>query len=310
MPLYRIANLLVDSAVALPGATLVKAATTRTPRTWRFVVDRRPSRARYAWHYHEESPDGRLRRSLARDGDRDVIRFARRAVFVVSFRERAITCHPRPSTALEGVRQLLLGQVLPLVFAERGALALHASAVRLPEGVVTFVGETRGGKSTIAAALGARGCPLLADDCAIVEVTNGTCRVRPMHVGMRLWPDAITMLRAPSAKRRHPMKTRVAAESLGIATHTKPAPLHRVYLLESAAGERDVAIDAVSRPDAVVALLVASFHLGMDQPERLRRAFENLSTIVAQVPVRRIRRPNGLRHLAQIVQAILDDARL
>lgn len=311
MARYRIANLTIDSVVALPAP----AVAAREGGAWRFTV-RRGGRApaRLAWYHHELEDDGTPWRSLARDGERHVVRFRRQATFVIAGAERRITCHPAAAASIETVRQLFVGHVLPLVFAEAGALALHASAVRTPDGVLAFVGPTRRGKSTIAAALAARGCPLVADDCAIVEVEAGECRVRPMHVGLRLWPDSLRVF--PRSRPGLPVhgrsgtKSRVTAGALGLAIHHSPAPLHRVYLLDAAHRGAAVTVTPVSGPEAVLALLVASFQVGMDRPGQLRRSFESLSTLAARVPVRRLRRPRGLRHLPQLVQTVLDDARL
>jgi hypothetical protein len=196
------------------------------------------------------------------------------------------------------------------VFAGKGALALHASAVRVREGVVAFVGSTGRGKSTIASALGMRGYPLMADDCAVVDIDRRRCHVRPLDVGVRLWPDAMMRLGVPVAAARvsEDRKARRSTHTLGIPTDVRRAPLHRIYLLEPAATTSQVRIDAVSRPDAVVALLSASFHFGMDRPQQMRRTFDRLAALAARVPVRRLHRPRGLRHLPGLIDAVLADA--
>lgn len=309
MPRYRIANLSIDSGVALPAPALAA----RDAGAWRFTIRRgRGAPARGPWYHHELGDDGRPWRSLARDGERHVVRFSRQATFVISCDDRRITCRPAVSATIETIRQLFVGHVLPLVFAEAGALPLHASAVRTPSGVLAFVGATRRGKSTIAAALAARGCALVADDCAIVEIEGGDCHVRPMHVGLRLWPDALRVLpngrRVAAGSGDGRSKTRVTAGALGLATCESPAPLHRVYLLDPPRRPGAAAVAPVSGAEAVVALLVASFQLGMDRPAQLRRSFESLSTVAARVPVRRLRPPRGLQHLPLLVQTVLEDA--
>ena len=316
MPRYRIANLSIDSGLTLPAPLEARRVAVGTgDRAWRLTLRRGGGlRGRPAWYHHELEDDGRPWRSLARDGERHVVRFYRQATFVISPAERRVRCYPAASASTETIRQLFVGHVVPLLFAETGALALHASAVRTPSGVLAFVGATRRGKSTIAAALAARGGALVADDCAIVEMKDGECRVRPMHVGLRLWPDSLRVFAqrpAPADRgrdRRRRSKTRLAAGSLGLAIHEAPAPLHRIYLLEPAHRGEPVTVAPVSGADAVMALLVASFQLGMDQPAHLRRSFESLSTLASQVPIRRLRRPRGLRHLPLLVQHVLDDA--
>ncbi|MGH9408940.1 MAG: hypothetical protein ACRD1V_05760 [Vicinamibacterales bacterium] len=176
-----------------------------------------------------------------------------------------------------------------------------------------FVAQTGVGKSTIAAALGARGCSIMADDCAVIDIDDGLCRVRPVDVGLRLRPETLQMFhpRARSLRSRAQTgarKKRVAAPTLGMKIHGGSEPLRRVYFLESVRGARRPTIQPVSRADAVVALMVSSFQLGINESARLRGAFEVLSLLVVQVPVLRLSIPWGLQHLQAVVDAVLRNA--
>ena len=67
--------------------------------------------------------------------------------------------------------------------------------------------------------------------------------------------------------------------------HDRAEPLRRVYCRRvCGAAYEQPAIEPVSRADAVVALMVASFQIGMDEPQaRLRDALAMLSTLAAGV---------------------------
>src|SRR5205823_12668941 len=71
---------------------------------------------------------------------------------------------------------------IPLLAAERGGLALHASANLVRGGCLLICGVTGRGKSTLAAALAVLGHPLLAEDGAVVDFSGGSPTVWP---GMR-----------------------------------------------------------------------------------------------------------------------------
>ena len=137
--------------------------------------------------------------------------FWRRASFVVSFDTQSIACYPRQfligrdDSAAPGWSQNSL--------AEQGALALHASVVQTSHGALAFVAQTGAGKSTIAAALGARGCAIMADDCAIVDVKDEVCCVRPLAVGLRLSRETLRMLSPRRAVREHSRRTSGCARS-------------------------------------------------------------------------------------------------
>jgi hypothetical protein len=93
-------------------------------------------------------------------------------------------------TTFEDACTYLVGPVLAFVLRRRGALALHASAVRVGDQALALVGPHGAGKSTIAAALGRRGCGVIADD--VLRVTRGVNRwlAHPFGGMLRLWPDA------------------------------------------------------------------------------------------------------------------------
>jgi hypothetical protein len=290
MPLYQIADLVLDSAIALPS---VPRAGSSGP-AWTFTIDRRQTRMTLpAWYHHASAAHGRRPwRSLGRHGDDHVVRFWRRGQFVVSSAKRRITCYPCPSASLDTVRQLLVGHVMPLVFADAGSLVLHASAVQMNVGVVAFVGPTGVGKSTIASELGRRGYPLVADDCVVVESENGECRVKPVDVGLRVCVG-------------RGLKTRVVAGALGLKVRTEMTPLGRVYLLDSSGTSPRV--HPIAWRQAVVALLSGSFQIGMDQRAQIRRNFELLTAVSAHAAVRRLSCPRGLRYVPALVDVVLED---
>jgi hypothetical protein len=122
-----------------------------------------------------------------------LLRFPGLADFTVSGPH--ITCSPAPDCQEATLRHLLCDQVIPRVWAQRGHLVMHASAVQLADGrVLAFAGDSGRGKSTLAAALVNRGAQLLDDDAiALVPSAQGV-RVVPGYGGLRLNPDSLEAL--------------------------------------------------------------------------------------------------------------------
>jgi hypothetical protein len=92
------------------------------------------------------------------------------------------------------VRLFLTGPALAALLHQRGRLVLHASTVRVGAGAIGFLGGPMSGKSTTAAALHARGYPLVADDLMPVELAANGTRVEPGFPQFKLWPPSIEML--------------------------------------------------------------------------------------------------------------------
>src|SRR5262249_52962005 len=84
--------------------------------------------------------------------------------------------------------------VIPRVLHLRGTTCLHASAVLLDGKLLAFSGASGAGKSTIAAALAARGCQLVSDDVLPLRVTPTCLLAGPGLPELRLYPAAAVRL--------------------------------------------------------------------------------------------------------------------
>jgi len=68
------------------------------------------------------------------------------------------------------LQRYLVGAGIAILLYQRGRLVLHASAVKINERGIAFLGASGAGKSSIATALFVRGHPLLVDDITAVEL--------------------------------------------------------------------------------------------------------------------------------------------
>ena len=94
-------------------------------------------------------------------------------------------------TTLEDACTYLVGPVLSSALRLRGDYSLHASAVRFARGAVAFAGPHGAGKSTLAAALGRAGHPVIADDVLRLTNHDGWWRAHPFGGILRLWPSGV-----------------------------------------------------------------------------------------------------------------------
>jgi hypothetical protein len=108
-------------------------------------------------------------------------------------------CRRAPGATLQDTAIYLTGPVLGFILRQRGHLALHASAVQIGGGALAIVGPHGAGKSTTAAALVTRGFSLIADDVLHVRRTASGWVAEPYAYGLRLWPDAVSMVRGQGA---------------------------------------------------------------------------------------------------------------
>lgn len=140
-----------------------------------------------------------------------------------------LTYAVEPGAAPEEVAIFLTGTGIGILFHQRRAIVLHASAVRVGDRAVLFCGPSGEGKSTLAAALCEAGHELVADDFCRIELREGAAPlVHPNGRQMRLWEDA--------------------TEGLGIAGRRGAqvrAAIRKFYVAPRAVASRPLAIGAI-----------------------------------------------------------------
>src|SRR5579863_4327097 len=108
---------------------------------------------------------------------------------------KEVVVDPAPGVDERQLRLYILGPAMALLLRQRGRLVLHASALRVGEAAVLFLADSEGGKSSIAAALYARGHAVISDDVSSIEAgETQNSVVFPAVSELKLWPDAILAL--------------------------------------------------------------------------------------------------------------------
>lgn len=160
---------------------------------------------------------------------------------------------PAQGKSPEDLTAFLTGSVMGLLLHLRGALVIHGSAVEVGGRAAIFCGISGAGKSSLAAALGRRGYPMVSDDLSTLAWDK--------HRDLRLWPDgrkhklwakAITALnlsdRQGDGVRQQIHKFHVEP----VAVTTGPLPVGWIYELGEDRRDPQVRIERASLPDAAV----------------------------------------------------------
>ena len=247
------------------------------------------------------------------DGRGFLLRFPDLADFEVSRDGDRIVSSASPSLPSVTFRHLLLDQVLPLVLHLRGRLALHASAVHVPRfGAIAFAGPAGAGKSTIAAALALRGCPIVADDCLVFAPSRDVVDVVPGYPGVRLWPDAARSLRIDAGRGgRVAHYTRKQRAPLGRGRfHAAATPLRAVFVLgrRRAAGQPS-RLRTLGARDRIMSLVPYAWVIDVADPTRLAAVFDRICDVARRVPIVRLHVRDGRRMLERTADEVLAQAR-
>ncbi len=310
---YRFCNLVLASDEPLPE---LAPATRGEPDLWVQHEDSREERLSTAdWFMHWDDWNGNAWLSCGKAEGGYLLRFHELADFFVDSRGCSILCAPRTGVPSDTIRHLLLDQVVPLVVNLKGGEALHASAVQKPEGAVAFCGLSGSGKSTLAASFLRAGCPLLSDDCLVLELApEGVVQAVASYPGLRLGRNTLTRLFGMAEG--HPRvahytdKRRMAIPARQRDYCAKTQPLRRIYLLSDPAeakDERGVTIRRLSLRDGLMGLVRSAFRLDIQDRNMLKRQLLFLERVVKTVPVRRLCFSRELELLPAVHEAIERD---
>ena len=205
-----------------------------------------------------------------------------------------------------GIRweRLLLAQPLPLAAVLQGLELFHASAVRVPAGIVAFVASSGTGKTSAAAHLVAGGAELVTDDILAVEATaDGVIA----HAGGSLLhlsdTEAAVVDAGSNAERLFVLEERLDKLQFGAQLSTEPARLVGLYFLERSRRFEQLAIERISPPSPKL-LLSGAFLTYLQLPERLLRQLELCAAVAATVPTFSVEVPHafGAARLAEAVR--------
>jgi hypothetical protein len=311
MPLYSVANHILDSNIALPGLAELDQGTPQ--HVFHLHHARVAEPESRAWFHHWSGSDDEIWLSFARHESGYLLRFPDLADFYLSADTARIDCYPASDTPVDTIAHLLLDQVFPVVLSRSGRLVVHASAVAAPAGALAFVGSSGHGKSTLAASFALQGFPLMTDDCLLLEESGSGLIATPSYPGARLWDDTIETLfeqtPAISDVAHYTDKKRLALDNGQLYFQADCAPLRRMYFLadpDQSVDTQTIEIAPLSAREAFMELVSYSFKLEVDDRQVLQREFRLLDRVAALPLFYRLIYPHDFSMLPAVHAAILE----
>jgi hypothetical protein len=200
--------------------------------------------------------------------------------------------------------------VLGLYLRLSEQITLHASGVIIDDRAVLFCGESGAGKSTTAALFATRGHTVVTDDIAPLCLRAGQFWIQPGYPHLRLWEESARALVTADplpqiAPDWHKQYLNVAHDGYHFAPTA--VPLGAIYILEDRAAMPRI---ESFPPSAALWNGLRHIYLNYFSNTRLRvLEFQQLSQLVATLPVRRIVAPDALSDLDSLYTLIIDDFR-
>ncbi len=262
------------------------------------------------WHHAFEWEHGGVWLEAGATHDGYLLRYPDLVDFHLSDVGRRVDAYPHASTPPTTVRHLFLAQVWPVLLSLRGDVVLHASAVRLGDHAVAFVGNTGRGKSTLAASFNRQGYALVTDDILLLDRQGDVVYAVPSYPEQRLWSDSAEALTdAPQSLRNVAHYTDKKALHLPLEDRSfekQPVPLAAIFTLDVAGEGEGVTIEPLPLSEAYIALLDQVFRLDFSDRTRMQLEVEQLTDLVHAVPVLRLAYPRRYEALDRVHRAVFD----
>lgn len=250
------------------------------------------------------NPENRVMAEFRRESEGFLLRFPNEADFEIDAAGTTVRCVPTPGADPQHVESLYSNAILPMIGNHAGGLFLHGSAVAIDGRAVAFLGLSRSGKTTLAAALARNGYPLLTEDVIeLVEVSEGY-ELQPKNASVRLFADSAAFLLGHDAELSDTSRKHSLCADAGLAFRDEPAPLDQIYLLGTDP-DANLHIEPLSSPNALKHMLRHSFILDVEDRVRLNAHFCRLADLSEKIPCSLLDYPRKYSELPEVLEALV-----
>jgi hypothetical protein len=281
-----VAGLAIDGEHRVPDVTLIVRHTRESSAS---ELQREVLLGNPALH-----PTGGIVLKVSREqpGDTHVLEHGSGLVCRVDREGRTLTID-WPERLTEDPWEFVLGFASAYLLRRRGVVCLHAAAVESDGEAILLAGPPAAGKSTLAAAVIARGCRLLTDDVA--ALTEGkSVRVNPGPATLRPRAAVLDTLRALSSGRAwwspsaEPGCVEIDPIARAAYSGTTAIRVARVLMLNPRANHGPVSVDAMDPAEAAVALMRDAWGARFDDPAMRAREFDQVTRMLAGTSASRL----------------------
>jgi hypothetical protein len=180
-----------------------------------------------------------------------------------------ILISPEPGVDHTLLRMYVEGMMMACVLYQRGFFVLHASVIQIGGHAIGFLGHVGAGKSTLAAALHARGHAVVTDDNAAIDMSGAEALVTPAFPSVKVYPAIAASLgyEEQSLQVMHDSQVK-RARSVSRAFPDIPVALRQIYVLDRSESEelRAGAPVRLTPPAAILELIRNSVPTRWRQP--------------------------------------------
>lgn len=215
---------------------------------------------------------------------------------------REVVVTPEPAVEPSLLRMYVEGMMMACLLYQRGLFVLHASVVQIADYSIGFLGHVGAGKSSMAAALHARGHAVVTDDNAAIDLSTHAPMVTPAFPSLKIYPEIAISLgyENQSLSVMHSSQPK-RSRSVNRAFPVNPLRLRRIYILTREEGSP--AIVRLSSSESMLELIRNSV------PTRWRQAGDashlmQCGRVSKLIPAWRVRSFDTLAGLPELARRV------
>jgi len=207
---------------------------------------------------------------------------------------------------LDEVKVFLYASVFGALSHLRGALPLHASAIKYNKRIILFAGNTGAGKSTIAAAFQKKGFEVLSDDLVPVFFSPEKKPITSKGIArMKLWAEALEKM---NISYNGKSKIRGEIEKYHVPVQAKEEPdssfISTLFVLEPYPG-KDIELIDVRGRERLSYLINNTFRYQLLEGFGLKEwHFTMCTQLLKHIQLIRVRQPRAEYKLEELVTAV------
>jgi hypothetical protein len=221
---------------------------------------------------------------------------------------REVIVEPVPGSLPEDIRAYLLSPIFSALCHQAGIYALHASSVRIGDGVAAFLGHSGYGKSTLAAFLERRGYAVISDDSCLLDPISSpdTVLVVPVAPALKLWRTTAEQLGiSPDGLPR--VFSRDDKYRLKVSEIDDRLPLREIFFLEWAEPGAPTSFTEVTGVHAIGKLMEFTIFDHLLKPtSRQADNFALAGRLLSQARAFTFSRPRNFAQLDSVLEALED----
>ena len=209
-----------------------------------------------------------------------------------------------PDAPPADISTYLLGSVFGALCHQNGLLPLHASSVRVGDGVTAFLGDSGAGKSTMAACLQGRRYAIASDDICLLADEAGEMRVIPVAGWLKLWRASLEHL-GETPEEHNRVYSEDDKYRLYLEAQTGERPVLRNLVFLEKADDGDARLEPLSAPETLARMMQLTY-LGYitELTGSHARVFGQCASVLKQAKGYRLVVPWGFEEMDSVLDLV------